>query len=239
MHLNFHIFGADCGELAGNAVRTERGKKLELPAPRGFGPPIGEVDDVALRRAFDRGMRLLDEAFQSFRQPVIAASLAARPVHSLLHHDPAAIFGDHESMEVKIEPVLHGSAVDLRDQPAGGGKAVAVKADAFADSHQLVRRSPRMLAAPAADVEAELAIKRSEPALEGAEHARRDAGGLPVHPHHRAERLKPEWMREPAQELVPPVVVHDRLADHRPEPRHPVGEPFRDVPVVQRQVGAS
>ena len=46
-------------------------------------------------------------------------------------------------------------------------------------------------------------------------------------------------MREPAQELVPPVVVHDRLADHRPEPRHPVGEPFRDVPVVQRQVGAS
>jgi len=34
---------------------------------------------------------------------VIAASLAARPVHSLLHHDPAAVFGDHESMQVKIE----------------------------------------------------------------------------------------------------------------------------------------
>jgi hypothetical protein len=62
---------------------------------------------------------------------------------------------------------------------------------------------------------------------------------MPVHPHHRAEGLKPEWMREPAQELVSPVLVHDRLADHRPEPRHSVGEPLRDVPVVQRQVGAS
>jgi len=96
-----------------------------------------------------------------------------------------------------------------------------------------------MLAAPAADVEAEFAIKRSEPALEGSEYARRDAGGMPVHPHNRAKGLKPERMREPAQELVPPVVMHDRLADHGPEPRHPVGEPFRHVPVVERQVGAS
>ena len=96
-----------------------------------------------------------------------------------------------------------------------------------------------MLAAPAANVEAELALEWTEPALEGAEHARGDARGMPIHPHHRAERLKPEWVREPAQEFVASVVMHDRLADHRSKPRHAVGEPFRHVTVMQRQIRAS
>jgi hypothetical protein len=34
-------------------------------------------------------------------------------------------------------------------------------------------------------------------------------------------------------------VMHDRLADHRPKPRHAVGEPFRHVTVMQRQIRAS
>ena len=142
-------------------------------------------------------------------------------------------------MQVELEPVLHRGAVDLGDQPAGRGQRRAVEADALADRDSSSRRPPRMLAAPAADMEAEFALKRREPALEGAEHARGDAGGMPVHPHHRAERLEPERMREPAQELVAAVVMHDRLADHRAEPRHAVAEPFRHVAAVQRQVGAS
>jgi len=40
-------------------------------------------------------------------------------------------------------------------------------------------------------------------------------------------------MRQAPQQLVAPVVVDDRLADHRAEPRHPVGQPFRDVTAVQ------
>jgi hypothetical protein len=28
---------------------------------------------------------------------------------------------------------------------------------------------------------------------------------------------------EPAQQFVPAIVVHDRLADDRSQPRHPVG----------------
>ncbi|MFO1210974.1 MAG: transposase [Amaricoccus sp.] len=33
------------------------------------------------------------------------------------------------------------------------------------------------------------------------------------------------------------VLEHDRLGDHRPEPRHPVPEPSRHPPAMQRQVG--
>ena len=70
-------------------------------------------------------------------------------------------------------------------------------------------------------------------------HAGGDARRVPVHPHHRAERLEPERMRQPAQQLVAPVVMDDRLADDRAEPRHALGEPGRHAAAVQRQVGAS
>ena len=46
-------------------------------------------------------------------------------------------------------------------------------------------------------------------------------------------------MREAAQQLVAAVMVDDRLADDRAEPRHAVGEPRRHPPAMQRQIGAS
>jgi hypothetical protein len=46
-------------------------------------------------------------------------------------------------------------------------------------------------------------------------------------------------MRQAAQQLVAPVMVDDRLADHRAEPRHPIGQPLWDVAAMQRQIGAS
>jgi hypothetical protein len=84
---------------------------------------------------------------------------------------------------------------------------------------------------------AELARERLETAFERADNARR--GGMPVHPHHGAERLEPERMRQAAQQLVAPVMVDDRLADHRAEPRHPIGQPSRDVAAMQWRIGAA
>jgi hypothetical protein len=46
-------------------------------------------------------------------------------------------------------------------------------------------------------------------------------------------------MRQAAQQLVAPVVVDDRIADHRAEPRHRIGQPFRDMAAMQWQIGAS
>ena len=92
---------------------------------------------------------------------MVAARLLALAVHALLHHDPVAVVGDDEAVQVELEAVLHGGAVDLGDQAARRGERGAVEADALADRDQLVRRLPRMLAAPAADVEAELVLERA------------------------------------------------------------------------------
>jgi hypothetical protein len=51
--------------------------------------------------------------------------------------------------------------------------------------------------------------------------------------------MQPKRMRQAPQQLVALVVVDDRLAEHRAEARHPVGQPFRDVTAVQWQIGAS
>ena len=166
---------------------------------------------IALLRPVDRAVRLVDEAREAFRQPMIAPRLPGIAVHALLDHDPLAVVGDDEAVQVEIEAVLHRRAVDLGDQPARGRELLAVDADPFADRDQLLRRLARMLAAAAAHVNAELALQRREPALQCADHARRDAGRVPVHAHHGAERLEPERMREPPQQLLAPIVVHHRL----------------------------
>ena len=142
-------------------------------------------------------------------------------------------------MQIEIETVLNRGAVDLGDEPAGPRQCSAVKPDPLADRDKLVRRLARLLAATAADVEAELVRERRQAALERADDAGGDAGRMPVHAHHRAERLEPERMGEPAQQLVPAIVMDDRFADHRAEPRHPLGEPARDTSAMEGQVGAS
>ena len=96
-----------------------------------------------------------------------------------------------------------------------------------------------MPAAAAADVNAKLARKRSESALECADRARGDARGMPVHSHDRAERLEPERICEAAQQLVAAVMMHDGLADDGTKPGHTVGKPFGRLSTVQRQVGSS
>jgi hypothetical protein len=62
---------------------------------------------------------------------------------------------------------------------------------------------------------------------------------MPVHAHDGAERLEPERIGQAAQELVAPIMMDDRLADHRAEPRHPIGQPFWDVAAVQWEISAS
>src|SRR3954452_15397276 len=96
-----------------------------------------------------------------------------------------------------------------------------------------------MLPAPAADVDPKLARKGRETALESAYDAGGDARGVPVHPHHGPERLKPEGVGQPAQQLVPPVMQDNGLAQDRGEAGHPVREPLRHSPAMQGKVGAS
>ena len=90
--------------------------------------------------------------------PVIAARLSLVAVHALLHDRPLAVVGDEEAVQVEIEAILHGGAVDFGDEAACAREHGAVETDALAERCKFIRRLPRMLAAPAADMDAEFVL---------------------------------------------------------------------------------
>src|SRR5690606_37778062 len=124
---------------------------------------------------------------------------------------------------------LHRGAVDLGDKTARAREGRSIEADPLAEARELTRCLARVLPAPAADVNAELVLDGLQAALQCADDARRDARGVPVHAHDGAEGLEPEGMREPAQEFVAAVVIHDGLADDGAESRHALTQPSRDA----------
>ena len=50
------------GEFGGDRVRREIGEHFDLTGSRSLGAVVGEVDDLAVGRAFDRRMRRVNEA---------------------------------------------------------------------------------------------------------------------------------------------------------------------------------
>ena len=158
-------------------------------------------------------------------------------VHALLDDGPLAVFREDEAVQVNLKAVGDGVVVDARGQAAGADQRIAVEARRLRDRPQLVGRVARVTAAAAADVDAELVRARVQPALRGAQHRRRDAGRMPVHPHHAAERLEPERIAQPAEQRRLAVVMDDALRDGRAERRHPRRQPRRHASAMERQIG--
>ena len=71
---------------------------------------------------------------------MIAACLPAFAVHALLHHGPVAVIGDDKTVQVEIEAVLHGGAVDLGHEAAGLRELAAVEAHVIPDRDEFARR---------------------------------------------------------------------------------------------------
>ncbi len=225
--------------LADDPVRPERFEKIELARSRSLRPPVGQIDDLARLMPLDGRMRRIDETGHAFGQPVIAACLPAGIVHALLHHHPFSVVGDDETVQIEVEPVLHGGTIHFRHQPAGTGQRIAIEPGALADRHQLARCLARLLPAPAADMNAELMRHRRQPAFQGADDAGGNAGGMPVHAHDGAEGLEPEGMRDATEKFVAPVMNDDRLGNDGAEPGHAFAEPPGNPAAMKRKIGAA
>src|SRR3979409_2556676 len=96
-----------------------------------------------------------------------------------------------------------------------------------------------MFAPSAADVDAKFALQRRKAALQCADDAGGNARGMPIHSHHRAKRLKPEWMRQPLQEFIASVVMDDGSANNGTERGHAACQATRHTPAGKRNIGAA
>ena len=114
-------------------------------------------------------------------------------------------------------------------------RALALASEPIARAGDLVRRLARRPALSAGGEEPELAIDVLEPFLHRAAHGRRHAARVPVEPEHAAERLKPEWIREPAQHLARAVLAREIDHDLAREAHHAAEQPRRRLAAVQRE----
>src|ERR1022692_4659640 len=121
-------------------VRSQGDEQIDLRQARRLSPPVGKIDYFSLSGSLDCRMRIIDEARQSFRKPVIAPRLLACAIHALLHDSPVAVVSDNEAVQVETETILHSRAVNFRYQAARLRKGVSVNADTVADGNQLLRR---------------------------------------------------------------------------------------------------
>ena len=180
-------FRVKLGQLAENLIRAQVGEQIKLPVARGVGTVIREIDDHALIRTFDGGMRLVHKAVETFREPMIATGLALNAIHALLNDDPVTIVRNDEAVQVKVEAILDGGAIDFGDEAARGGKRRAVEPDTVANGHKLLGCVARVFTAAAAHMQTEFVFKRLQSPFQCADHAGGDAGGMSIHSHHGAE----------------------------------------------------
>ena len=142
-------------------------------------------------------------------------------------------------MQIDLEAVRDGVVVDSRGQSAGARQRIAVQTGFLGHGAQLIGRFARMLAASAANVDAQLVRSGIEAALQRADDGSRDAGRMPVHAHHRTEGLKPERIAQAREQLGRTVVEKNAFADRRAEARHAIGQPGRDTAAMQRKIGVA
>jgi hypothetical protein len=88
-------------------------------------------------------------------------------------------------------------------------------------------------------MDAKFVLQRSKTAFQGTNHTRGDTGRMPVHAHDGTERLEPKGMSKTAQQLIAPVMVHDRLTHHGTETGHAIRKPARDASAMKRKDGTS
>jgi hypothetical protein len=96
-----------------------------------------------------------------------------------------------------------------------------------------------MFAAAATDMNPKFIRERRQAPLQGADHARCDTRGMPIHAHHCAKGLEPEWVGKTAQQLVSAILMDNRFAHHRAEAGHAICQPLWYLPAMQRKIGAS
>src|SRR5438034_6634484 len=88
------------------------------------------------------------------RVPMIAARHSACLVHSLLHDSPLAVGREDKRMQINLKSIGDRVVVDSCRETAGSNQRFTIKAAPIGDGAEFIRRVSRMLATPAAEVNA-------------------------------------------------------------------------------------
>jgi len=88
---------------------------------------IDEVEDLSLRLAKDRSVRIGHEITNRCRMPMVPPRGMILRIHPLLHNRPFSRFRDDKGVQVKLEAIAHGVVVHACSEPARPRKRVSVE----------------------------------------------------------------------------------------------------------------
>jgi hypothetical protein len=137
-------------------------------------------------------------------------------------------------VQIDLEAISDGVIIDAGGEAAGAHQGIAVETGAIGHRAEFVGSAARMPAPPTANIKAQFAGPRIQAAFERSHDRGCDPRGMPVHPHHGAERLKPERVAQPREQFAGSVMIEDAFGDRCAEFGHALGQPCRHTPAVQR-----
>src|ERR1035438_4586402 len=123
-------------------------------------------------------------------------------------------------MEVELKTIRNRVIVHPRREPTRACQRISIEPGLQRKRSQFIWRANRMPSTSSADHQAKLREAWIHTALQCAQNRRCDAGRVPVHTHHRAVCLKPEWITQSREEARLPVVKNDLLGDGGPKLCH-------------------
>src|SRR5450631_3941086 len=109
-------------------------------------------------------------------------------------------------MEVELKTIRNRVIVHASREPTRACQCAAIESGLRRKGAQFIRCANRVPSASSAEHQAKLRETRVHTALQRTQNRRRDAGRVPVHPHHCTVCLKPEWITQSREETRLPVV---------------------------------
>ena len=85
------------------------------------GAAVRVIEDPPLAWAVNRAVRLVDEAGQTIRVPMVTTGPSLVAIHALLHHRPVAIICHEKTVQIEMKASCTTRAFDLRHQAADAG----------------------------------------------------------------------------------------------------------------------
>src|ERR1017187_3952114 len=120
-------------------------------------------------------------------------------------------------MEVELKTIRNRVIVHARRESTRACQRISIESGLQRKRSQFVRCANRVPSTSSAEHQAKFRETWIHAALQCTQNRRCDARRVPVHTHHSAVCLKPEWITQSREEARLPVVQNDLLGDGGPK----------------------
>src|SRR6185436_6926310 len=150
---------------------------------------------------------------------------------------PLTLGREKERMVVKLKPVLDGSAVHLRGNPACVDQRIGFPPEAIARRGNFGGCLARCRPFAARHINADVPFRAAQSFLERSAYRGGETARVPIESEHASKRLEPVRIGQSSQRLAAAEFAHQENHDLARQRNHAFEQVTRSSSAVKRQVG--